>query len=231
MFKIAEEDRNKTGIYKIAYKEDLEKFYIGSSRNIYRRATEHYRNCMINSKCPYFYNAMKKHGRDNFIHTILEIADPNISDDDLSKLEQKYFDLLKPVYNAHLLAGRPPLPKTTPITQYDLNKIRIRDFDSIMDAEYSIGIKNVSMDIGKCCDGLLYSVHGRRYAYFGESLKEWIRFPRGVKQKVYIKNKNLYLEFDSLTECALYLNINRKNMHRYVRRGYSKKYNIEIGRL
>ena len=89
------------GVYKIANTVTGD-FYIGSSKNIKHRWTDH--------KCPStwknnpnnpLYLNMKKYGVDKFDFQILEEVEP----DSLKKKEQQFIELLKPTYNSNNAKG------------------------------------------------------------------------------------------------------------------------------
>ena len=83
------------GIYKITNTVTND-FYIGSSKDVKRRWTEH--------KCPsswkrlpnsQLYQDMKKYGLDKFDFQVLEVVEP----EELKEAEQKFIELLNPTYN------------------------------------------------------------------------------------------------------------------------------------
>lgn len=84
----------KTGIYKIIF--EIDKFYIGSSKNVDRRLKIHMRKLKTNKheniKLQNFYN---KYGCENVSFEILELT----TIDTLIEREQHYIDTLKPYFN------------------------------------------------------------------------------------------------------------------------------------
>jgi len=95
-----------SGIYKIINKVN-EKYYVGSSNNIYKRIKAHaYKlNQNINS-CRYLQNAYNKYGINSFIWKIIELSIPNRR----MEIEQKYLDIAKnekeKCYNISFIVGR-----------------------------------------------------------------------------------------------------------------------------
>ena len=80
------------GVYKIINKVNG-KFYIGSSKNIYKRWDQH-RNSLRNH-ChdnEYLQNAWNKYGENNFEFEIIEECDPQVQ----FEREQYYLNTLKP---------------------------------------------------------------------------------------------------------------------------------------
>ena len=74
-----------------------EDFYIGSSKNVKKRWTEH--KCKSKWKeCPnsQLYHDMQKYGVENFVFEVLE----EVEIDKLKEAEQHYIELLKPTYNS-----------------------------------------------------------------------------------------------------------------------------------
>ena len=90
-----------SGVYKITNTVTGD-FYIGSSNNVKRRWAQH--------KCPSYlnkhpnnqmYKDMRKYGIDSFDFQILEELEP----DKLKKSEQKFIEMLKPIYNNYNANG------------------------------------------------------------------------------------------------------------------------------
>ena len=84
------------GIYKIINTVTND-FYIGSSKNVKNRWMSHkkpstWKRCTNNP----MYQDMKKYGVDKFELQILE----EVEVDSLKKTEQKFIELLKPIYNS-----------------------------------------------------------------------------------------------------------------------------------
>lgn len=85
----------KCGIYCITNTIN-NKFYIGSSKNIYHRLKRHYSDLERKKhQNPYLLNSYIKHGKNAFTVEILE----ETSFDLLTQKEQYYIDTLKPDYN------------------------------------------------------------------------------------------------------------------------------------
>ena len=77
-------------------------FYIGSSKDIKHRWTDH--------KCPSRWNDnpnnpmyldMRKYGKDKFVFEVLEVVEP----EKLKEAEQKFIETLKPAYNNYYAKG------------------------------------------------------------------------------------------------------------------------------
>ena len=89
------------GIYKITNTITGD-FYIGSSKNVKRRWTEH--KCKSSwNKCPNnpMYLDMQKYGVDKFVFEILE----EVEVEQLKEKEQQFIELLKPTYNDRKAKG------------------------------------------------------------------------------------------------------------------------------
>ena len=84
-----------SGVYKITNTVTGD-FYIGSSKNIKSRWTDHKKQSVW-SKCPNnpMYLDMKKYGVDSFVFEILA----EIEEDSLKETEQQFIETLKPTYN------------------------------------------------------------------------------------------------------------------------------------
>jgi group I intron endonuclease len=84
-----------SGIYKITNIIN-NKFYIGSSNDIYHRLKHHYSDLKNNKHHnKYLLRSFKKHGKNNFKVEIIEKVEQKL----LIKREQYYIDILKPEYN------------------------------------------------------------------------------------------------------------------------------------
>jgi len=95
-----------SGIYKISNLIN-DKFYIGSSKNIYRRWNKHITTLNNNThNNPKIQNSWNKHGKINFKFEIIEIVDNN---DLLIEREQYFFNTMNPFdgngYNINNIAG------------------------------------------------------------------------------------------------------------------------------
>lgn len=105
----------KCGIYCITNTVN-NKFYIGSSKNIYHRLKRHSSDLSKGKhQNPYLLNAYKKYGSSAFTVSILE----EISLDKLSEREQYYIDTLKPQYNIviEVIRGTPSLKSRKKISK------------------------------------------------------------------------------------------------------------------
>lgn len=238
MFKIAEEHKHAIGIYQWLNLLNNE-IYVGSTGDsFYRRFNKHLYFCKKGSlACPFLYNAMRKYKIENFEFSILEIADSNITKKELEDLEQKHMDLLNPKYNVRKIASsnlgckhakdaKSRLGKA--VIQYTMDGIKIREFRSTHEAERFLKRKGANSPIIKCCKGIRQFAYNSRWTYKGKKLKKFKK-PKSFPQKIYIKNKDIYKEFNSQTKCAQYLNVNRQYISNYLIKGFSSTHNIEIG--
>ena len=94
---IYEENRNKSGIYRLVNKVNG-KSYVGSSVSLSNRLSAYYNLSSITLKVKgsiIIYRALLKYGYKNFNLDIIEYCEPN----QLIKREQYYIDLFKPEYN------------------------------------------------------------------------------------------------------------------------------------
>ena len=87
-----------SGIYKITNIVN-NKFYIGSSNDIYHRLKHHYSDLKNNNHHnKYLLRSFQKYNKDNFKVEIIEIVEQSL----LIEREQYYIDTLKPQYNLML---------------------------------------------------------------------------------------------------------------------------------
>lgn len=144
-----------SGVYKITNLING-KFYIGSSKSLYKRLSEHFEKLKKGThKNPHLQSSYLKYGN-VFKHEILKICKPN----EIFEVEQYYLDLLKPEYNINKIAtGRHgPLRKETiekrsitrhkPIEQYDKDGNLIAEYKCINDifAKFNINKTGAIVD-------------------------------------------------------------------------------------
>jgi len=93
-------DYNNSVIYKLYCKDDnIDDFYIGSSKNIKNRKRSHKSRCKTKNKQLKLYNFINNNGGyNNFDYEILEKVNCN-NKLDLLKKERHYIELLKPSLN------------------------------------------------------------------------------------------------------------------------------------
>ena len=89
------------GIYKITNTITGD-FYIGSSKDINRRWTEHKRQSTWN-RCPNspLYKDMQKYGTDSFVFEVIEEVEESF----LKEKEQQFIETLNPIYNNRNASG------------------------------------------------------------------------------------------------------------------------------
>lgn len=109
-----------SGIYKIINKID-NKYYVGSSKNIYKRWNAHTRSLNGNYHTnDYLQNAWNKYGEESFEFIIVETT----NEKNTFLVEQKYLDIAKQeqnkCYNLNYKADAPPKE----ISEYSKNKLK-----------------------------------------------------------------------------------------------------------
>lgn len=98
---IRKDNNGKVGVY-CWFNKVNGKYYIGSGDPLYLRLSDYYQDWYYLARAStYIVRALSKHGMANFSLVILEYT----SSGDLIKSEQKWIDLLKPVYNLNPQAG------------------------------------------------------------------------------------------------------------------------------
>lgn len=130
-----------SGIYSIT-NEVNNKVYIGSSKNIFNRKSQHYSELRGNYHANRFLQrAWNKYGEHSFKFEIVEV----VKDIDmLLEVEQKYLDSLYDeglnCYNLNPKADKPPKGIHKPCALYSLNGEYIKKFDSIRDCSIYVGV-------------------------------------------------------------------------------------------
>lgn len=187
------ENLEKVGVYSIHHDQKPDRLYVGSTtmmnkgrrshRGFYKRFYDHIRELKLNKHhSKYLQNTVNKYGIEGITFTILESCNA-CSVKDIRKLEQKYIDMLKPVYNHHSTVypkGRKwtekerekqsikmlgvSLPDTVyeklkkQVTQYTMDDVFVKQFNSIRDASKELKIDPAS--ISKCIAGKRISAGG-----------------------------------------------------------------------
>ncbi len=171
-----------SGIYVI---ENLINYkrYIGSSNSMYNRLHKH--NSCLNSNVhqnPHLQNAWNKYGGNNFSSYVLEYCDP----ENLTRMEQKWIDMLEPEYNITLLVERNILSqesrdkisetlkegykngtilptRTKKILVYDLEGNYIETYPSIREASRQLNTHTSGIE--RVLRGTYYQSKGLQFRY------------------------------------------------------------------
>lgn len=198
--------KEKSGIYCIINSINNKK-YIGSSKDLQQRLTSHKVQLKSNKhKNRILQNSVNKYGLDNFYYSILEFC--NI--ENLLVREQYYITNTNSEYNiVKEVLEKGVLGKT--IYQYSLDGTFIKKYDYIIDACKENNIHRSTIlrylkGIYKRGGNFLWSLE------FKDKLYPYIKIKRNLTklyQKVVLKNiqtnENLY--FNSLNECAIFMNL------------------------
>lgn len=80
---------NKAGIYGFQNTHNG-KWYVGKSKNLYRRYMRHKSSFRYNNSCPQFYAALKKYGWESFDYYILKQYDTIPKEEELSMMEETF---------------------------------------------------------------------------------------------------------------------------------------------
>lgn len=111
----------KSGVYVIKNLVN-NKVYVGSSKNLYARELEHFRNLKNNKhENKHLQRAYNKYGRDNFAFEVIEFC----KEEERFLLEQKYIDKYygrDNCYNVCKFADLPPEPIKKAVYCIELNK-------------------------------------------------------------------------------------------------------------
>lgn len=92
---IRKDNKGKVGVY-CWFNKVTGKFYIGSGASLYQRISDYYQDWYYLGRAnTYIVRALSKYGMENFSLIILEYT----TSEDLIMCEQKWIDLLRPVYN------------------------------------------------------------------------------------------------------------------------------------
>lgn len=208
----------KSGIYCIENIIDGKK-YIGSSINLDKRRRCHFSNLKNNihknSKLQRSYN---KNGLDSFIFYILEIVDIR---ENLIEKEQFYIDNLKPEYNINIIANSSLGVKRSEETK---EKVRLANL-GLKHPEWRNKIKSQSQG-GDNHWTKKKNFSEESKSRMSESQKKLYKngyiHPRKRKIIQYSLDMEFIKEWDSMTEAAIELEINKVGISNCLR-GITKK--------
>jgi group I intron endonuclease len=204
---IYKENKNKCGVYKWTNLVTGES-YVGSSISLTKRFRDYYKE----SKRLVIYNAILKHGYNNFSLDILEYCCPN----KVIEREQYYIDLLKPEYNILKMAGSCLGYKHTKETKKLLS-------DKLKGREHSIEFK---LNQSKTRRGIKHKPYNKSSKNINRVLKDETKLKlslnvKGVGVKIFDRSNNLIKEFPTMTSAANYLGVHRKTINRIYETGHS----------
>lgn len=192
-------------------------FYIGSTRNFSRRKSDHlHRLRRGKSTNSILQKAWNKYGKEAFIFETIEEFEIG----DLIEREQYYIDNLNPKYNVRIAADL----NIKPITQFDLNGLKIKDWGSMSEASESLDIGLSSLS--SCCHNKNKSTHGFIFQF---------TFPNRVKKYTLDKIKRRYGEQNSNNKLTLsQVQEIRSLAHNFSQRELGEKYGVShktIGKI
>lgn len=219
--------KEKSGIYCIINSINNKK-YIGSSKDLQQRLTSHKTKLKSNKhNNKILQNSVNKYGLENFYYSILEFC----SIEELLIREQYYINNSNCEYNIiKKVLDKGVLGKT--IYQYNLNGDFIKKYDYIIDACKENNIHRSTVlrylkGIYKKGGGFLWSLE------YKDKLQPYIKVKRIVSklfQKVLLININTNekLYFNSLNECALYMDLFPSEISKAIKtkRKFQKKFII-----
>lgn len=243
LFKIDEELKNKSGIYKIVNLVN-NKIYVGSAVNLNDRFRTHKSDLKSNKHCnEYLQNSWNKHGEKNFIFDIIEFVE---NKNKLIEKEQYWIDKLnvckrKYGYNICSQAGstlgtkatddtvyklKYENPKSKKIVQCDLNGNFLKIWVSSRDIDRKMNYNSSS--IIKCCKHKVSYAYGFLWFYQEEynnvnfKIKDYIDSAknnntfktRDFKVQQFLKNGQLLRVWNNIKEASGELNILEKGILR-----------------
>lgn len=183
------------------------KKYIGQTiQTINRRYTQHLANAFKYNKNTHLYQAMRKHGKDNFKIEIIEIISRKSKEElskDIFKLETEYilkFDTFKNGYN--LTTGDKGLGTSMDkkVYQYDIDSgLLINKFNSLEQALIKTGVTSIS----QTCNGRQISAGGYLWSYdlYDVHPNAGYRQQRfSIKIDQYNLNREFIATYDSMAE-------------------------------
>lgn len=186
------------------------KIYIGQTnrKNVYTRFGK---NGIQYKKCPYFWNAIKKYGWNQFKHIVLF---ENLTSEMANLIEIELIKKYKsniPDYGYNLAKGGSNgtgecLKKE--VFQYTINGDFVRKWKSATDAAQQLDI--LASNIGQCCRGISMTCNGFVWAYTKLNKEYFINInnPYCKKIKQYDERGNYIQTFNSGVEASKETGIN-----------------------
>lgn len=221
IFNIEDNLKNNSGIYEIINLLNG-KNYIGSTIHFKNRFKGHMSRFKKNiNGCRKLYNAMHKYGAENFIFNIKEIVPKELVTKEYLIEREQYWINQGTNYNirkkaeSNLGCKHSKKSKTKicgvnhhsskAITQYTLNGIKIRDFDSMKEAYKIYGSRGHLED---CCNGKAISYFGYRWSFKNCKLNNFDKKPHIARQIIqYTLEGEKIREFDNANKAAIHLGI------------------------
>ena len=162
---------------------------------------------ILNNGKSIIYSAILKYGYINFSLDILEYCKIDL----LIKIEQYYFDLLKPEYNILKVANSRLGSK-----QSEATKIKISNSNKGKHQHFfgKTHTHETRQKIGLSLKSLRVNIIPR-VVTIDTRLKLSLR-SKGVSVKVFNKSNNLVKEFPTITSTAKYFNISNRTVSRYL---------------
>lgn len=220
------------GIYKIVNKLDESKFYIGRSVNIKNRWKQHIYEAR-HKEGNAIHKAIRKYGKDNFrIEVLEELKDTN----NLAERELYWYAKLKPYYNEIEPDSLSKFSKETSVKSFNPKTGEVKIYKSISDASRFHKISNAP--ISAVCRGIKKTCRGLYWAYLDNDFNILENYkiktiPKISRNKRPIKainiNTNEELIFQTVTECANRLSVERGNIAKVIKgeRSNAKGYKFE----
>lgn len=228
--KILLENTKKSGIYMWKNKIN-EKRYIGSSQNLRKRLKEYFKtNHLLINTSMNICKALKKHGHSNFEFTILEYCEPS----KCLEREKHYWGLLNPEYNI----AKDPIAAMSGRNHSDKSKQIMSDIakKSENSGRYKSGEnhpnygKNRDSETKQKISDTNKKIEHSGWFKTGHSHSDETKskisdaMPTSIKIEVTDITNNNTTSYDSISEAARALNINKAIIAMYFSRNQQKPY-------
>lgn len=199
--------------------EDSSKFdgYIGNSINIYKSNPE-----LKNPKIP-FHKAVKKYGYNAFKRATIKVFETEQEALDLeAEIVNEEFIKRSDTYNITLGGGMPPLLNKV-VYQYSFDGIFIKEWNSLTEAGNKLNISPSSIGraaLFKCTSAKSFWSF---YKFTNLDIQEYKKY--SPEKQVYIYNEFGIYErsFNSMSECAKFLNDTISHIQRSIKTGVKTK--------
>lgn len=191
--------------------------YIGNSINIFKSNPE-----LKNPKTP-FHKAVKKYGYSAFKRAIIKVFETKQEALDLeAEIVNEDFIKRSDTYNIALGGGVPPILNKI-VYQYDFNGNFIREWESLTEAGKILKISPTSIGQAALFKKTSAKSFWSFYKFTCLDIKEYKKY--SPKQSVYIYNEFGVYEkcFNSMSECAKYLNDSVSHIQRSIKTGIKTK--------
>lgn len=191
--------------------------YIGNSINIFKSNPE-----LNHPKLP-FHRAVKKYGYNAFKRAIIKVFDNEQDALDLeADIVNEEFIKRNDTYNITLGGGMPPLLNKI-VYQYDFNGNFIREWKSLHEAGKYLGVSSNSIGRSAVFKRTSANSFWSFYKFKKLDISDYVKYSPEKPVHIYDEFGAYFKSFNSMSECAKFLNDNISHIQRSIKIGVKTK--------